>query len=146
MFNDILVAADPDETDSSVPSYGFTLAEATGGRLHIFMVIDEPQQRDQLRADHESEVRESVDSLVTKARERNIEVDGHVTTGMPAEEIVEAIDEIGVDAVVMGTKARSGLDKLVLGSVAESVIEESPVPVLTVPPAATPPAESHSVP
>ena len=145
MFNDILIAADPDETDLSVAGFGFDLAENVGAAVHILAVIDEPQQRDQLRADQESEVRETVDSLVGEARDRGIAADAHVETGMPAEEIIQAIDRVGIDAVVMGTRARSGIDKLVLGSVAESVIEESPVPVLTVPPAASPPAESRPV-
>lgn len=145
MFADILIAADPDEMDRSVPEYGFALAESVGADVHLLSVIDEPQQRDQLRADREAEVRETLDSLVDVARNRGVDADAHVTTGMPAEEIIAAIDRIGVDAAVMGTRARTGIDKLVLGSVAESVIEESPVPVLTVPPAASLSTESRSV-
>lgn len=54
--------------------------------------------------------------------------------GMPWEEIMKAIDEEGADAIVMGTHARHGLNRLLLGSVAEKVVRSSPIPVLTVPP------------
>jgi nucleotide-binding universal stress UspA family protein len=54
--------------------------------------------------------------------------------GMPWEEILKAVDEERADAIVMGTHARHGLNRLLLGSVAEKVVRSSPVPVLTVPP------------
>ena len=54
--------------------------------------------------------------------------------GLPWEEIMKAIEEEKVDAIVMGTHARHGLNRLLLGSVAEKVVRSSPVPVLTVPP------------
>ncbi len=52
--------------------------------------------------------------------------------GQPASVILEAIDELGVDSVVIGTHGRKGLGRLVLGSVAERVVRESRCPVLTV--------------
>jgi nucleotide-binding universal stress UspA family protein len=52
--------------------------------------------------------------------------------GSPAREIVDYATETGVDLVVMGTHGRSGVDRLLLGSVAERVVRRSPVPVLTV--------------
>lgn len=55
--------------------------------------------------------------------------------GTPWDEIMKTIEAEQVDAVVMGTHARHGLNRLLLGSVAEKVVRSSPVPVLTVPPA-----------
>jgi len=52
--------------------------------------------------------------------------------GSPAREIVDHAASIGADLVVMGTHGRSGVDRLLLGSVAERVVRSSPVPVLTV--------------
>lgn len=54
--------------------------------------------------------------------------------GHPAEEIVKAEREFGIDLVVMATHGRTGVAHLVLGSVAERVVRESACPVLTVRP------------
>ena len=52
--------------------------------------------------------------------------------GDPAVEIVRLIEELHPAMVVMGTHGRTGLRRLLLGSVTEHVIRHSPVPVLTV--------------
>ncbi len=54
-----------------------------------------------------------------------------MVTGEPAKEIVELAEEEGVDLVVMGTHGRTGLGRLLMGSVAESVVRRAPCPVFT---------------
>ncbi len=51
--------------------------------------------------------------------------------GEPASEIVRVARKENVDMIVMGTHGRSGLSRLILGSVAESVMRHAPCPVLT---------------
>jgi len=58
--------------------------------------------------------------------EREIEV------GKPIRAIVEFADENGVDQIVMGSHGRSGVTRILLGSVAEAVVRRSPVPVTVV--------------
>ena len=55
-----------------------------------------------------------------------------VISGDPAERVLETARGLAADLIVMGTHGRKGLSRLVLGSVAERVVRESPVPVLTV--------------
>ncbi|MDR7438982.1 MAG: universal stress protein, partial [Armatimonadota bacterium] len=55
-----------------------------------------------------------------------------VRMGAAGHRILEAIPGLRVDLVCMGTHGRSGLAHLLLGSVAEQVVRQSPVPVLTV--------------
>ena len=50
----------------------------------------------------------------------------------PALVIVEQADEIGADLIVMGSHGRTGFKKLVLGSVAQAVLTQSPIPVLII--------------
>jgi nucleotide-binding universal stress UspA family protein len=50
----------------------------------------------------------------------------------PAEEILKAAAALPADLVVMGTHGRSGLGRLLVGSVAEKVMRKAPCPVLTV--------------
>ncbi len=54
-----------------------------------------------------------------------------VLSGDPAEQVLDTARNIGADLIVMGTHGRRGLVHMVLGSVAERVVRESPIPVLT---------------
>lgn len=60
------------------------------------------------------------------------EVERIVTEGSPAKTIVDHAVENDCDLIVMGTHGRGGIDRLLLGSVAERVVRSSRVPVLTV--------------
>jgi nucleotide-binding universal stress UspA family protein len=57
---------------------------------------------------------------------------GSAATVKPAEEIVKLATREHVDAIVLGTHGRSGLSRLLMGSVAESVVRNAPCPVVTV--------------
>jgi nucleotide-binding universal stress UspA family protein len=69
-------------------------------------------------------------TLTEMAAEAGIEPDTVVTVGRPASSIVEAAAD--VDHVVMGSHGRTGVSRVVLGSVAEAVVRRSPVPVTIV--------------
>lgn len=58
--------------------------------------------------------------------------------GDPAEKILETARNEGVDLIVMGTHGTTGLARLLVGSVAESVLRQAPCPVLTVRALSTP--------
>jgi nucleotide-binding universal stress UspA family protein len=55
-----------------------------------------------------------------------------VATGDPANAIVQAAQDLGVDLIVMATHGRTGLQHVFLGSVAEKVIRHAPCPVLAI--------------
>jgi nucleotide-binding universal stress UspA family protein len=57
-----------------------------------------------------------------------------VMQGDPAEEILSYIATEKVDLVIMGTHGRKGLDRILFGSVATQVVQNSPAPVLTINP------------
>lgn len=67
-----------------------------------------------------------------KAPAPTVTIEHRLLEGHPADVIVETAAETGADLVVMGTMGRSGLTRLVMGSVAEEVLRRSPCPVLTV--------------
>ncbi len=84
-----------------------------------------------------------LETLRDKGRKavRDVEVTGtqagltvviEIVEGNSHEEIVDYITEHGIDMVIMGTHGRTGLDRVVMGSVAERVVRRSPVPVVTV--------------
>ncbi|WP_446892972.1 universal stress protein [Acinetobacter sp. NS4_7] len=62
-----------------------------------------------------------------------ISVDTKIIRGVAASEgIVQIADEIGADLIIMGSHGRTGVKKMLLGSVAQNVLTQSPVPVLIV--------------
>jgi nucleotide-binding universal stress UspA family protein len=72
-------------------------------------------------------------ALVTRAKAAGVRASGLlVETGMPHEQIVRVARRKRADMIVMGTHGRSGLTRLLLGSVAARVIATAKCPVLTV--------------
>ncbi len=57
------------------------------------------------------------------------DVEHHIELGQPAQTIVDCAEREGVNHIVMGSRGRQGVSRLLLGSVAETVIRRSPVPV-----------------
>lgn len=73
--------------------------------------------------------RDGLDYAGRVASEYNVPFSEVEETGDPAEEIVEAAEELGADMIVVGSTGKKGLTRLMLGSVAEKVVKESTVPV-----------------
>ena len=73
-----------------------------------------------------------LDEYATEARDRGIEIETMVTTGNPARRILELTEECSVDHIVMGSHGRSGVGRVLFGSVAETVTRRSPTPVTIV--------------
>ncbi|HET8689549.1 MAG TPA: universal stress protein, partial [Methanosarcina sp.] len=66
------------------------------------------------------------------AKAADVEVESVILEGHPAEKIVEFAEQNGIEIIVMGTLGRTGLDRFLLGSVAENVVRHSKTPVLVV--------------
>ena len=52
--------------------------------------------------------------------------------GHPSKEIIDFAENNDIDLIVMGTLGKTGLDRFLMGSVAETVVRNSKVPVLVV--------------
>ncbi|MFP4590139.1 MAG: universal stress protein [Halobacteriales archaeon] len=79
--------------------------------------------------------RDKVQRDLERARERVAEdrtVETVVELGRPAQAIVDFVHEHDVDHVVIGSHGRSGVTRVLLGSVAEAVVRRCPVPVTVV--------------
>ena len=77
-------------------------------------------------------VAEELERWADEARKLEITVRTVVRTGSPSAEIVKLASEEQADLVSMGTHGRSGVSRVLLGSVADRVIRTAPCPVLTV--------------
>ncbi len=67
-----------------------------------------------------------------KAPSPRVTLEYRLLEGDPAAVIAETAEEVGADLVVAGTHGRTGLTRLVMGSVAEEVLRRAPCPVLTI--------------
>jgi nucleotide-binding universal stress UspA family protein len=81
-----------------------------------------------LRADAE----DAVGMVEAVGDDFTVPVETAIIEGSPSAEIVRYAEREACDLVVMGTHGRGGIDRLLLGSVAEKVVRGSNVPVLTV--------------
>jgi nucleotide-binding universal stress UspA family protein len=75
-----------------------------------------------------------LDSTIERLGKEDIQSEAVITQGNPGEAILEYAAKAGVDLIVMGTHGRTGLNRLLFGSVAARVIQYSHLPVLLVPP------------
>jgi nucleotide-binding universal stress UspA family protein len=76
--------------------------------------------------------REARDRLQDALRRANAKGDGIVARGTPAQAILEAANATPTELIVIGTRGRSDLGRLLLGSVAETVLRNAPCSVLVV--------------
>ncbi len=68
----------------------------------------------------------------TKPSDPQVRYEHRMLVGDPAGAIVRCADDDNIDLIVLGTHGRSGLTRLVMGSVAEAVVRRASCPVLTV--------------
>jgi nucleotide-binding universal stress UspA family protein len=87
---------------------------------------------ERLLADIRTGAQRQLDRLVAKARKAGVRAKGLLLEGVPHERIVRAARATRADLVVLGTHGRTGLGRVLLGSVAGRVVALAHCPVLTV--------------
>jgi nucleotide-binding universal stress UspA family protein len=140
MYDDILLPTDGSDGIESVAEHAGWLARQSGATVHVLSIADTRNRFESpssgLAADAWTEgerdrAEAAVDDAVAILPD-DVTVDRVVETGVPHATILEYAADSDVDVVVMGTHGRTGLDHYLIGSVAERVVRQSPVPVLTV--------------
>lgn len=132
----LLIPLDGSPLSEAALTYAEDLARASDSELLLVRVAWAPMPdadwgQAQGRAVREAEA--YLDSLAAGLRKRGQSVETAVISSPdPARALVDQIDVRDADLVVMGTHGRSGVDRLVAGSVAEGVLARTPVPVMLV--------------
>jgi nucleotide-binding universal stress UspA family protein len=139
MYNDILFPTDGSDPAESVLEYALDIASAHDATIHILNVAD--TSRDSLTRIQdtvvdvlEQEGQQIVDEAAGRARERGVSVVAEVLQGDPYKTIVEYSEQSAVNCIVMPTHGRRGIQRFLLGSVTERVINTASVPVIAVNP------------
>jgi nucleotide-binding universal stress UspA family protein len=140
MYETILLPTDGSTASLIAADHAGSLAALADSTVHVISVADGRNRFNSpssgiapdvwKNAEHEHAV-----SATENAIERmpdDIDTEQTITEGIPHESILEIATDESVDAVVMGTHGRTGLDHYLVGSVTERVVRHSPVPVITV--------------
>jgi len=144
LLKHVLVATDFSEASSVALSYGRELARTFGATLHVVHAVDLLAARlpmtqghgydlDRLQKEVEASARTSLAELVTDEDRTKLGAREAVIAALsPSDAILDYARDKTIDMVVIGTHGRSGLSRLMMGSVAEKIVRTSPCPVLTV--------------
>ncbi|HXV35735.1 MAG TPA: universal stress protein [Myxococcota bacterium] len=140
----ILIPIDFSESARSVIEWAAHLADEHKSKLVLFHAYHLPVEFQQFEgaylppdywANVKAEAQQSLARYEAELRASGRDVESVVREGYAATAIVEQAAEIGADLIVIGTHGLSGIKHLLLGSIAERVVQKAPCPVLTVKPA-----------
>jgi nucleotide-binding universal stress UspA family protein len=138
-YDRVLVPTDGSDSAAAAERRAVDVAREFDAALDVLTVVETTGvgfdvRSEQHRAASEAAAGDIVDAAVGRAREAGVErVEGAVSFGTPHRKIRSYAEERGADLIVVGTHGRTGLDRYLLGSVAERVLRLATVPVLTVP-------------
>lgn len=144
-IRDIVVPIDLADPREDAIEWAIELAGQIGARLHLVHVYQLPTfalpdgaavASASFDARQTDALRQELERLIGRHRTQGVRLDGHLVRGMPHTQIVRLAERLHASLIVMGTHGRRGLDRMLLGSVAEKVVRHASVPVLVVPPRA----------
>ena len=136
----ILFATDGSQGSATAEAYACALAQSWGASLTVMSVLefppgmnpDYPVNRLYL-GDLLKEATGKLVDLNGRAVTLGISVQSCIATGIPSEEVLSVARTKDTDLIVVGTRGKTGLEHVLLGSTAERIIRMAPCPVLTVP-------------
>jgi nucleotide-binding universal stress UspA family protein len=135
----IVVGVDFSEVSRDVLRMAASLASGPPSEVHVVHVLPLPpgQTLGASRADRELKFADKLDTARAAIHELCADivrlgkrVRAHLRVGSPDVEIAQLATDLHADLVVVGTHGYKGLDRLLLGSVAESLVRHAPCPVL----------------
>ena len=137
-FNTILVATDLSEAGSTALRYAQAIAVMHKSVLVVVHVIDPvsyafPEGLPASAAADQA-ARDELKRIEEETNRQGIPMHSVVETGIVYERILQAVRDHNADLLVVGTRARTGIGKAALGTVARRLLAKAACPVLTVPP------------
>ena len=137
-FQNILLATDFSKSSETALIYSLAIARRNHARIFLAHVVNPGLKgTDSLKRALQDAWRQAhttmTDQLIA-GRLENIENHVVIAQGDTWEELFKLIGRFKIDLIVLGTRGRTGVMKVLLGSTAESIFRQAPCPVLTVGP------------
>jgi len=148
----ILMALDYDPSAQKVAQEGYAIASSMNAEVFLMHVIAEPVfyssqvyspitgflgyvNMDEIQFDSTVGLKKIAQSYLDNIKEHlgNDAVRTYIGEGDLAEAILAAAEDIHADAIVIGSHSRSRLENLLLGSVTEKVLKDTPIPLIIIP-------------
>ena len=138
IFEKILIATDGSEKNQPAVRIGLEMGRECGSAIYVIFVVDETPftssqtevLTDNIYRKMEDEGEQAIEQV--KRIATGLEIETLILPGRPAHVITEFAEKNAVDLIVVGSQGKSGLKRLLLGSVAESVIRMADCMVLVV--------------
>jgi nucleotide-binding universal stress UspA family protein len=147
-FKKIMIATDGSECSRLVADKGIELARLSGGTVYAVYVVStayllsmdgdyfSPMSVNPYwESIHEAlknQGKKAVNDVKVLGEMKGINIESVLLEGNPSDELIRYAEEEKMDIVIMGTLGKTGLDRLLLGSVAENLVRHSKVPVMVV--------------
>lgn len=136
----ILIPIDGSDYSTRAAELGISVAKLVGAQVMVVYVIDtvvlDQIAKVSAREDVERELKQDgeryINYVLGLAEKQNVKVASLLAKGRPFEQVVHLAKGLGMDLIVMGTYGRRGAERILIGSVAERVIEYASCPVLVV--------------
>ena len=139
-YKKILIPTDNSKVSIEAAKQGLEIAKLMNSKVYVIYVVDImpfvglPTEGfwESMKEILEEEGKEAFNKIESIAKEFDISIVSEILEGNPAKEIVEYANKKNMNLIAMGTSGKSGIDKLLLGSVAEKVSKRAQCPILLV--------------
>lgn len=148
----VLIALDYDPSAQKIAETGFALAKAMTAELILLHVVSSPMYysseayspimgfggylgTDFLQPDVMADLKNTSFDFLNKTKQHlnDSTIQTEVKEGSAAESILEVAKELHVDIIVMGSHSKKWLDKILMGSVTEKVLQHTAIPLFIIP-------------
>ncbi len=144
MIKKIMIATDGSDTSKKAAMIGIDIAHRAKGSVTAVYVMEilrlahlpgyktMPGLKEKILELMQEEGQQATQFVEDQALIMNVPCHKIVAQGSPSEELLRASLKLGMNLIIMGSLGRTGVEKILLGSVAEKVVLQSTIPVLLI--------------
>ena len=134
----ILIPTDGSDYSIRAAEYGISIAKMLKAEIMVVYVMDtvvldqiaKASEREDVEKELNQDGQQYINYILSLAKKENVKAASLLAKGRPVEQIVNLAKGLKMDLIVMGTYGRRGAERILMGNVAERVIEYAPCPVL----------------
>ena len=139
-IQNILIPTDGSDYSIRAAVYGIDIAKMLNAQVTIVYVIDEAvleqiskiTEREHVELELKKDGQRNMNYILSMAQKEGVKAFSLLAKGRPYEQIVHLAKGLNMNLIVMGTYGRRAVERILIGSVAERVIEYTSCPVIVV--------------